>query len=256
MKRGATRGTLLAVALGCSGLPTPARAAPPGQAEYLEGKDAFDGGAFLDGAKAWENALAQLPEEPEHARARARLILDISTAYEKAGDETSLQRARRYLVDYAPALELAYAVQPQRRAEERARRRDRMARIDAKLRPRAQAPPPAPAAAPEGATAPEVLDTPEIRVRKQRPGLAVAGGSVLLVAGFGAGLALLFNGLDKDDEVQQIVGTTVMAVGGTVGAVFLVSGARKLVMRAKRSKPQDETRARIQFTGAGVGGAF
>lgn len=222
--------------------PPPAFAGPPAARPSKAGDRSFRGGDLDAAIPEWETALSLAPEG---SSARARLLLNLSTAHELRAASTGrddLERAQDYLSRYAQVIERVYAEDQQTLRVERARRRDRSARLAKKLSVLASsaaspstgttAPPQAsgpvgPSLAGEGASArPTSVDTDHVEVRKTHPWLWVIGGSVVGVGGAAGGLALVLqdgSGFSGWSVGGLVLGLTSVAVG----LALIVSGARK-----------------------------
>jgi hypothetical protein len=239
--RGSTPGRLRIVAAATAFLlASPVQAAivtptqPPAQAveRFDAGQAAYARGAYTDAARLWQESLQQLPDDG-FGLARANLLLDISTAHERAfdatGDAESLERARTFLSAYAEAIDQAHA-DDEARAREQARVRDRQARLAGKSQPAQALEPAAPYLPPSGPKGAPMADSstkakPRDRARAKHRGM-IAGGTILTLAGVG-GLGMLAVGVLNDNKPLSISGAVVALAGGIVGPVMIIFAVRR-----------------------------
>ncbi len=203
---------VLLAALITFGLLEPIARAGPAEAAaaFDRGMVAFESRDYASAAVEWERAIQQTPAEPLFAADRAKLLLDLSTAYERrydtTGDTEALRAAKDALVDYAAALEIAYAGNATTLANERARQRDRLARVRSKVA----------SAVPEG---PEPLPSTslmQVSDYRRRQGLPIALG-ILGIGGFVGGAGMVVLGVNSDNEPLWGGGMLLAVVGGVVG---------------------------------------
>lgn len=250
--------------------PTSATAPTMGPATteaFERGLAQFDAGEYGRAVSAWKEALGLAAADGPVIE--ARMMLNVSTAYEKLYDEgkdpVSRDSALEYLGRYETALETAYASAPELAAQERQRVADRRKRLEdkadtggqeglstifdtpAESDPAAAAPQSSAATAttPEG---PAVAENAEYTKGKRlvTVGGVFSGIAILNVVATGVMSGIQLGGADL---LGPILGTaSVGLVTATVGLI-LISVGRKKMKRAGAPKITAAPTFSRQFAG-------
>ncbi len=244
---------------------------------FTEGAGKFETADYTGAIELWTKAYSIVPNKPEYAHIKARLIANLASAQERAyavDDELAhLNQAKILLESYSDVIEDIYTSTIERE-KERAWVEDRLEKIQQEL-DEAEARAAAAAAETKGGS-----DEPRLPPGK---GLVI-GGSVLTglgVAGLGVMVGGVVMGLGANDvsdlktndytarEERFNRGRTgnALAIAGGAGAAVLVgTGVALLVVglgkKKKAGEPEDQAQARFVpvlapgFAGATLGGRF
>jgi hypothetical protein len=212
---------------------------------FIDGANKFDTADYAGAIELWTQAYALVPNLPEYAAIKARLIANLAAAQERAyaidSEVSHLKQAKILLESYRGSIDVIYPNGVERERE-RAWVADRLGKIDVELQ----------AVADREAAA--RANEPEPK-RPRKPGQAlVISGSVLTGLGV-AGLSMMVAGMvvggqnndiadipsnDLDARLSRFsqgrLGNALAIAGGVGGAVLVGAGVALLVVGVKKKR--------------------
>ena len=253
------------------------------QAQQLfdEGAAKFETADYIGAIELWTEAIGLVPQLPQYAPIKAKLIANIAAAQERAylvdKEVSHLNQAKILIERYRSGLEEIYLDELERE-KELAWANARLEKIDAELAAVAER------EAAERAAAERAAAEAAEAAKPRRPpgqGLMIAGG---VIGGLGVGgLAVMISGMvigNKNDDISDLptndfdtradrfrmgrLGNTLAIAGGVGGGVLLGAGVALLVVGLKKKRAAGQETAGVTVvpifdatqTGLGLAGRF